>query len=169
MSISKSGTGIRATRIIPTKLFAAGVGLAILLAGFSVSGFWAAFGGARQLAETKIAGLNLGGRQIRVGPNVNIQFLYILIDRVLIFYAHIINWAHGRRDYPEDKLIAPEDAADKAGFTSEWSSREKKICQSFLQTIRLGEDLQVEQSRKNMVGLLLDVMGKISGSRTRTI
>lgn len=43
--------------------------------------------------------MNLGGRQIRVGPIDNIQLLYILLDRALIFYSHIINWAHGRRDY----------------------------------------------------------------------
>ena len=66
--------------------------------GGAVGAGWAAFGGGRQLAETKVAGMKLGGQQIRVGPNENIQFLYILIDRALIFYAHIINWAHGRRE-----------------------------------------------------------------------
>ncbi len=39
MSISKSGTGIRATRIITTQLFAAGLGLAILLALLSATLF----------------------------------------------------------------------------------------------------------------------------------
>jgi GTPase Era involved in 16S rRNA processing len=155
-----------------------GAGLDLAAAGLTF-GVFTAIGGAigagsayffgEQMAKAKVIGLRLGGYRVSVGPNKNMNFPYVLLDRALIYYSYIINWAHGRRDYPEDKLISTENAADKAGYTSEWDSREKKTCQSFLQAIRAGEDLQVEKSREKMVGLLLEVMEEISGSRTRTI
>jgi hypothetical protein len=70
--------------------------------GGAVGAGWAAFGGGKRLSKAKVSGLKLGGQQIKIGPNENIQFSYILIDRALIFYSHVINWAHGRRDYPAE-------------------------------------------------------------------
>ncbi len=53
--------------------------------------------GGRRVADKSPAGIRLGGDQIQVGPNENLQFLYVLLDRALIYYAHIINRPHGRR------------------------------------------------------------------------
>ena len=122
---------------------------------------WAALGGGRRLARVKVVGMNLGGRQIQVGPIDNIQLLYILLDRALIFYSHIINWAHGRRDYP----VADNNRSDiKAGFTTKWDEAGKQACMLFFKAVRSGDDTKMEKARQRMIAILLSSLEKISHS-----
>ena len=90
---------------------------------------WAALGG-KNLARTRILGIPLGGREIQIGPVENIQFLYILLDRSLIYYAHISNWAHGRRDYDAGKVDQKKDTAQN-GYAAQWDSGARSMCNGF--------------------------------------
>ena len=155
-----------------------GAGLDLAASGLTF-GVFTSIGGAigagsayffgEQMAKAKIIGIRLGGYRVSVGPNKNVNFPYVLIDRALICYAYVINWAHGRRDYPNTGSLSIVDPDEKAGFASGWSSRERKICQFFLKAIRKGDDLQAEDFRERMIGVLLEVMEKISGSSARII
>ena len=126
---------------------------------------WAAMGGGKRLAKTKVVGLNLGGQQIQIGPMGNIQFMYVLLDRALIFYSHIINWAHGRRDYPPP--IAQPDKLVKAGFTSQWDHKTKNLCHAFFTAARSNDDFRKEMSRKRLKEMLEGELLKISHSDQR--
>jgi len=128
--------------------------------GGAVGAGWAAFGGGRQLADTKVAGMTLGGQQIRVGPNENIQFLYILFDRALIFYAHIINWAHGRRDV-STSVEAESDPSGKAGYTANWNISAQRKCTAFFQAIRTGDAVKKEKATRDLRALIQDELRKI--------
>ena len=128
--------------------------------GGAVGAGWAAFGGGRQLADTKVAGMTLGGQQIRVGPNENIQFLYILFDRALIFYAHIINWAHGRRDV-STSVEAESDPSGKAGYTANWNISAQRKCTAFFQAIRTGDTVKKEKATRDLRALIQDELRKI--------
>lgn len=132
-------------------------------AGGLLGAGWAAFGGGKRLARAKVVGLNLGGQQIRIGPVENIQFIYILLDRGLIFYSHIINWAHGRRDYPIEESSAAKGAV-KAGFTFEWDDKKKGICQSFYTAIRSDDGWKKPLSRKALKEMLQEILLSISQS-----
>jgi GTPase Era involved in 16S rRNA processing len=120
---------------------------------------WAALGGAGKLARTRVAGMNIGGRQMRMGPADNIQLLYILLDRALIFYSHIINWAHGRRDY--DDARAP-DTDNPAGMTARWDESDRRTGLRFFKDIRTGDDLKAERARRRMNHVLMAALEKIS-------
>jgi hypothetical protein len=120
---------------------------------------WASMGGAGKLARIRVAGMNLGGRQIRMGPVDSIQMLYILLDRVLIFYAHIINWAHGRRDYAESRLPANRG---KAGMTTQWDEATRQICIRFFRGVQSRDEDKAEKSRRKMQPLLQRVLKEIS-------
>jgi hypothetical protein len=120
---------------------------------------WAAMGGAGKLARAKVAGMNLGGRQIRMGPVDNIQLLYILLDRVLIFYSHVINWAHGRRDYDESRI---QEDGDKAGLTARWGESARRTGMRFFKNIRTGDDMKAEKARREMNRVLLAALENIS-------
>ncbi|MEZ4526684.1 MAG: GTPase/DUF3482 domain-containing protein [Desulfobacterales bacterium] len=126
---------------------------------------WAAFGGGKNLAKAKVKGIHLGGQQIRVGPLDNIQFLYILLDRALIFYSHIINWAHGRRDY----LPAPvsKNESGKAGIISQWDDSSRRICTAFFSALRSSDDAAADRARKEMKKMLAEALQKISTSERR--
>lgn len=126
---------------------------------------WAAFGGGKRLARTKVKGLSLGGEQIQIGPIESVQFAYVLLDRALIYYAHIINWAHGRRDFPVEAQRFKGTA--KAGLTFDWDERKRKICQAFFTAMRGHDDQQKTSSRKDLYEMLQEVLLDISRSEQR--
>lgn len=131
--------------------------------GGVVGAGWAALGGAEQLAKTKVVGMSLGGMQIHVGPMGNVQFFYILLDRALIYYSHIINWAHGRRGLPPSRDTDAKAVA-KAGFTAEWDDSAKRLCADFFKTVKSGDDGHLDARRKAMKGLIMDTLNVISKS-----
>jgi GTP-binding protein EngB required for normal cell division len=124
---------------------------------------WAVWGG-RGLAETRILGIPLGGSEMRIGPVKNIQFLYILLDRSLIYYSHIINWAHGRRDYG-----AGPAKRDAIGYTTKWSSAARSTCTAFFReatSAGSGRGTVAEQQLRN---ILIGQMQEISRSEHEEI
>jgi hypothetical protein len=88
-----------------------------------------------------------------VGPAADPQLLYVLLDRSLIFYSGIINWAHGRRG-----LAAPPDPeaarAGKQGFTAGWSRAEKQTCAEFFQGLGSRNPRRRDRTRQAMVDLV---------------
>jgi GTP-binding protein EngB required for normal cell division len=118
----------------------------------------AAWGG-RGLAEIKILGIPLGGREMRIGPVKNIQFMYILLDRSLIYYSHIINWAHGRRDY-----AAGQGPRDVVGYTAQWDRAALSACSEFFREATGGEDGGGTEAEQKLQKLLIEQMGAISHS-----
>jgi hypothetical protein len=120
---------------------------------------WAAMGGAGKLARVRVAGMGLGGRRMQIGPVDNVQLLYVLIDRFLLFYSHIINWAHGRRDY---HTAGVPEAGGKAGMTTEWKEADRQVCLRFFRGIRSSDDEKAEKVRQKMNALLQGVLADIS-------
>lgn len=143
--------------------FAATVDLAV---GGASLGFFTAMGGALGALGTvygskniaskiKLLGMSAGKHVIQVGPNENSQFPYILLDRVLIYYRHIINWTHGRRDYPS----VPEET-DNHGFTGDLPTPTLKIMAKYFHYLRkdLAKAEQYEYKFKEEVIKILDTL-----------
>ena len=116
------------------------------------------------LSGTRLLGMQLGGEQLRLGPVNNIQLLYILLDRALLFYAHVINWAHGRRDY-ESAGQSGTGHEGKEGYTSNWSREERRVCERFFTAIRQGKELEMEESAVALHQLLLEQFQLIAEAR----
>jgi len=140
-------------------------GVFMFIGGAAGAG-WAAFGGGKRLARTRVGGLKLGGQKTRIGPNENVQFLYVLIDRALIFYSQVINWAHGRRDYPDTSGGETQELKNQ-GLTSQWTIDEKKVGASFFKAVHKGDDNRKEISGKDLNGVLKKALYKISRSEQR--
>ncbi|WDP87916.1 MAG: GTPase/DUF3482 domain-containing protein [Desulfobacter sp.] len=75
----------------------------------------------------------LGGDRVQVGPNENLQFLYVLMDRALLYYTHITQRPHGRRDLPDS---AKTDNSRKMGISSTLTLTQQKICLRFFKSAR---------------------------------
>jgi len=153
------GAGVAAA--IDAATAGASFGLFAAVGGLVGAG-WAAFGG-QGLAHTKILGIPLGGNEMQIGPVKNIQFLYILLDRSLIYYSHIINWAHGRRDFAAGQVDQDTDPM-RIGYTAQWDSAIRSICAEFFREATTGEGsggTDVEQQLKN---ILIDQLQRISNS-----
>ncbi|MBF0303163.1 MAG: GTPase/DUF3482 domain-containing protein, partial [Desulfamplus sp.] len=123
---------------------AAGVVVDVIAAGITF-GVFSAIGGilgagsallsGRRIADLTFNGVKLGKDQVRVGPIDNIQLMYILLDRMLIFHASIINWAHARREFGPEILNHHISENLKKGITAGWDGESKKICNRFFQNL----------------------------------
>lgn len=146
---------------------AAGLTFGIFTAIGGVVGAGAAYFGGEHMARARIIGLKLGGYKLAVGPNENPQFLYILMDRALIYYSHIINWAHGRRSYPRPGKPTGSPETFKMGFASGWHSEDKNICTTFFNVIH-GDDAEtIDDVKKKLVDLVRRNLDNISHSERK--
>jgi GTP-binding protein EngB required for normal cell division len=116
------------------------------------------FSGARLL------GMKLDHHELQVGPVKNIQLLYILLDRSLIFYSHIINWAHGRRDYAQS-TSTPEKPGMKQGYTTDWDRTARQTCEAFFKGIQEDDAVQREETGNALKNQLTDCLASISRDR----
>lgn len=143
---------------------AAGLTFGIFTAIGSAAGAGSAFLGGRRMTSVKVVGLALGHSRIQVGPNGNIQFFYILLDRALIYYSHVINWAHGRRDRPRIDDEISVDGTLKKGFSSTWDRRAEAIGRQFFKNIHEKKNDRIIQACKEMEDLILRQLEQISGN-----
>lgn len=111
---------------------AAGLTFGIFTAIGSAVGAGSAFMGLRRLANVSS---RFGGDRVQVGPNENIQFLYILLDRALLYYTHMSRRAHGRRDVPETKSQLISNG-EKAGISTLLTTKQHRICMEFFKACR---------------------------------
>lgn len=121
---------------------------------------WTALGGGKRLAKSNVKGISLGGRQITIGPIDNIQFPFILLDRVLIYYTHIINWAHGRRNLAREN--SDQKQPEKEGFTFQWDKASRNICRDLYSAVKKNNPEKREKAVKDFKDMLQDKLFKIS-------
>ena len=141
---------------------AAGVSFGVFTAIGGIVGAGSVLLGGSKMADMKISGIRIGGFEVQIGPMENPQFMYVLIDRALIFYSHIINWAHGRRglaDHPDD---APVLIDGKAGYTAFWKDAERKICFRFFKQVRQGSIDSDTMEKQAFLNLIRSELDKIS-------
>ncbi|MCF8055499.1 MAG: GTPase/DUF3482 domain-containing protein [Desulfocapsa sp.] len=150
---------------------AVGAGIDVAAAGLSfgifstlggiVGAATTALKGKEFLAGTRLLGMRLDAQQVQVGPVKNIQLLFVLLDRQLLFYSHIINWAHGRRDYNSGS--SGEGALPaKIGYTGEWTRQDRGICEVFFRTLVQDDSLQKTRGREDMASLIHRALQDIS-------
>ncbi|MFA5903149.1 MAG: GTPase/DUF3482 domain-containing protein [Desulfobacula sp.] len=97
-----------------------------------VLGAGSALFSGKKMAKNTPGGIRLGGDRIVLGPHKNLQFLYILMDRALIYYSHIISRPHGRRDAVKAQEMK---SGAKKGFSTEFTSGQRTICSKYFKTV----------------------------------
>lgn len=113
---------------------ALGHGLGLFTALGGTVGFLGALLGRDNLTtDASFLGLKIAGQQIQIGPINNISLMFVLINRAFLYFQHTINWAHGRRDYPDHE--SKDQPTDLHGFTSKWSAQNLKTCNSFFKAV----------------------------------
>jgi hypothetical protein len=153
------GAGIAAA--IDAATFGASFGVFAALGGLA-GATWAALG-AKGLARTRVLGIPLGGREIQIGPVKNIQFLYILLDRSLIYYSHISNWAHGRRDYDTGRVHRQKDPV-QSGYAAQWDAGVRNICSAFFKEATRSNGGGNPDAEEHMKNFLIEQLQDISHS-----
>jgi len=110
----------------------AGHTLGVFTAMGGVLGAGSALFGGKKITRNKRAGIWFGGDKFQLGPNKNLQFLYILIDRALIYYSHIINRAHGRRDLSDQPGSM---GIEKKGYSTGFTASQRNVCAKFFKLV----------------------------------
>ncbi len=111
---------------------AAGITFGVFTALGGILGAGSALFGGKKITDKKTAGIWLGGDKLQIGPQKNIQFFYILMDRTLIYYSHIINRAHGRRDLQKQ---SERGENEKTGYSSGFTAEQINTCTRFFKTL----------------------------------
>jgi len=106
----------------------AGHTLGVFTALGGVLGAGSALFGGKKITQKKMAGIWFGGDKFQLGPNKNLQFLYILIDRALIYYSYIINRPHGKRDLSDQ---SGKTDTKKEGYSTGFTASQRNVCAKF--------------------------------------
>lgn len=141
---------------------ALGHGLGLFTAVGSVAGALTAFlGGENMSNKAEVLGFSLGGQKIQIGPTKNIDLLFVLLNRSLLFYQHTINWAHGRRDYIRTNQLVSTTHLN-SGFTKSWTAGKIKICHAFFNEAQKDNTTKTSKAVADFYTLLLETLQDIS-------
>ena len=128
-------------------------------AGGIIGAAGTALQGQKILSGTRILGLRLDRHTLRIGPASNIQLLYVLIDRALIYWTYMTEWSHGRRDYENAPAPAKDEQAQ--GFTTGWDRSRRKICEKFFRAAREQEGPD-QEAEMEFIRMLQQCLREIS-------
>jgi hypothetical protein len=141
-------------------LAAAGLSFGIFTAiGGLLGGGSAAFG-SKKAFRSKIKGLPLGQIKLTIGPMRTDQMLFVLLDRALIYFSHVINWAHSRRDTAND--VMPASPARKTGIIAGWDHARKKQFSRYFAAARKGDSAGADAEKQPTLGTLKEILTEIS-------
>jgi hypothetical protein len=147
----------------------AGVKLDLLFANlsfglFTLSGATLAAVGAwlkgENMARVSVKRMKIGGVHLTVGPNRNPQFPFVLMDRLLLYYQIIINWAHARQDHIQN--VARVEDETKMGFTAQWDRKQRDTYAQFFKKLRSNKETDRESALAEMQDAIEKVLWSIS-------
>ena len=138
---------------------AAGITFGIFTALGGVLGAGSALFGGKEITKKRRAGIRFGGDKLKLGPNKNLQFLYILIDRALIYYSHMINRPHGKRDLPGQ----PKNTySKKKGYSTGFTASQRNVCANFFKVVTGRTFLKEKKAGPKFEELIESILNEIS-------
>ncbi|PIE75076.1 MAG: hypothetical protein CSA18_01700 [Deltaproteobacteria bacterium] len=157
LQLAGAGAFVGGSMGIMADLASHGISLgAFTLAGGLMGAGSAVWGGKKLAASLKH--IKIGGDQLKLGPNKNLQFIYVLLDRALIYYSHIINRPHGKRD-----SLKEEDNPEKKGISSKLTSSQRSVCAEFFNSISRGH--KKDKNRRLFTSLVKELVDFLSDSK----
>ncbi|MCM2285079.1 MAG: GTPase/DUF3482 domain-containing protein [Desulfobacula sp.] len=137
---------------------AAGHTFGLFTAVGGILGAGSALFSGKKMATNTPHGIRLGGDRLLLGPHKNPQFLYILLDRALIYYSHIIHRPHGKRDMGEGR-----ENHLKKGFSTEFTSGQRTACLKFFKAVAGRSLIRDKKAISEFEDLLKELLEDLSG------
>ena len=138
---------------------AAGITFGVFTAIGGILGAGSALFSGKKITKKKTAGIRFGGDKLQLGPNKNPQFLYILMDRALIYYSHIINRPHGRRDLQDPSKNTQNK---KKGYSTEFTAGQRNVCAKFFKAVNGRTFLKEKTAMSDFEDLINAILNEIS-------
>lgn len=133
----------------------------LTMGAFTAIGALAGVAGAwlkgEDMVSAKAAGMPLGGYRVKVGPCRNIQLMYVLIDRAMIYFSHIVGRPHGLR---ENARISASlaDYKDRQYLSRNWPQVSKRTASFFFEAIKSGKREKIREKSGDMEDILRDML-----------
>ncbi|MCK7578500.1 MAG: GTPase/DUF3482 domain-containing protein [Chromatiales bacterium] len=127
------------------------------LLGAAAGGFLGVMGG-KALAKLNIERAP-NTHVYTIGPVSNPRFPFVLLDRIVLYSARAMNWAHGRQAADEeDPNRVPDREIRPKGFTEELDSQDQRELARFFSDARRGKESEHEQACRDIIkGILRGV------------
>ena len=155
VAVAAGVAGMGAGALLDTA--AAGLSFGVFSAIGGVAGAATAILSGSRMAGLKFKGIRLGKDQITIRPMNSEQLMYVLLDRAVIFYSSVINWAHGRRDYAVSEQKKIEPVID----IPPWDKETKKICNAFYARVVSKGGEKKSQTKIDMVDAVAQRLKKV--------
>jgi len=139
-------------------LAAAGHSLGLFTVLGSIGGAASALLGERRIAKATISGVPLGGQELTLGPCRNLQVLFVLLDRILLYFRLITSRSHGKRD--EAALAVEEAALEGGGVSRHLSASDKKAFQELFKAAGKQDSAGTETALSEIRGILFAHINK---------
>ncbi len=154
---------------VKVDLALAGLSFGVFTVSGAIAGATTAWLRGEKLARTKIKKQKLGGITITVGPNTNPQFPFVLLDRALLYFQHVSNWAHARSKPNNETESKLELAPIESGFTSGWTKQQRDLCAKFIKAVN--DDASYEkqaEAERECRKMLEETLSNISAATPST-
>jgi GTPase SAR1 family protein len=104
-----------------------------------------------------------GRTQLQIGPLYDLQFFFVLLDRVLIFLPYVINWAHGRREPPPSNI----PPATPEGYAARWPEEWRKHAINYFKALKNSKEKEPVdgEALQRFQSVLMEVLNKISNAQ----
>lgn len=136
---------------------AAGITFGVFTIGTGLAGGIAGWSATRPLARLKVElgpyARELGGCRIQIGPLRNPQLMFVLLDRALIYFQCVSNWAHARREEATATL-----AEGKKGVTAGWDRERRRLFEKYQAYLLKGHLAKANELRPELQQVLIRVM-----------
>ena len=156
--LAASAATLGAAAAVTVDLALAGHSLGLFAAIGGAVGAGSALLGAKKIGKTKFLGKHLGGYVLKAGPHKNLQFMMILMDRALIFYSHIINWAHGKRLSEKNRELPVK----QTGYVSNMEKSLLSDLMAYFSVINSRHPEKKERALKKAHGALKTILDRLS-------
>ena len=138
-------------------LLAGNLTFGIFTIGGGIAGSIAGWRGIAPLSRLKVKigplAKNIGGFHIQVGPLCNPQLIFVLLDRALIYFHCVSNWAHAHREY---EAILPSEG--KKGFTAGWHIENRRVFENYQTCLQGGKWDKANDLLPKLRRILTDAM-----------
>lgn len=95
-----------------------------------------------------------GSRFVRVGPHKNQNFPWVLLDRALLHYFTVRDYAHSRRE----KIVI--QSSGNEGIVKELKSNQRRELAKIFNTLRKNPDSGNEEEKRKLEVILLEIIRK---------
>ncbi|MCF1181958.1 GTPase/DUF3482 domain-containing protein [Marichromatium gracile] len=97
-----------------------------------------------------------GTQRFTMGPVSDPRFPFVLLDRIVLYSARAMNWAHGRQAADEEAANkVPERVAVRRGFSEELTQSQQRELARFFQAARRGRDCDREAACREIIKEIL--------------